>query len=87
MEVKKYENAKHFFTDSELIIQNQFEFPRQQWEEDRGNDPELMQFKASQQLLNPNKSNATKNNGQGKNEEEIALSEVQTPQGSDLNPL
>uniref|UniRef100_A0AC34F3A2 C2H2-type domain-containing protein n=1 Tax=Panagrolaimus sp. ES5 TaxID=591445 RepID=A0AC34F3A2_9BILA len=48
--------SKLVFTGSSSFITHSFEFPRQQ-EEDRSNYPEVMQFKASQRLRNPNEEN------------------------------
>uniref|UniRef100_A0AC34GW68 [Histone H3]-dimethyl-L-lysine(36) demethylase n=1 Tax=Panagrolaimus sp. ES5 TaxID=591445 RepID=A0AC34GW68_9BILA len=52
---KQWKNVKQLFLCSSSAIQNAFEFPRQQ-KNDATKTPELMQFKASRRLLNPNVS-------------------------------
>uniref|UniRef100_A0AC35F891 Uncharacterized protein n=1 Tax=Panagrolaimus sp. PS1159 TaxID=55785 RepID=A0AC35F891_9BILA len=57
----KLENAKQIINNSKTsMINNLFVFPRQQQQNDF-TDPKVAQFKASQQLLNPNATIASKN--------------------------
>uniref|UniRef100_A0AC34G823 Uncharacterized protein n=1 Tax=Panagrolaimus sp. ES5 TaxID=591445 RepID=A0AC34G823_9BILA len=55
----KNKNAKEFFPDPLSLSQNPFEFPRQKKDEEI--DPDIMQFKTSQKLLNPNKLSGADN--------------------------
>uniref|UniRef100_A0A914PJ24 Mos1 transposase HTH domain-containing protein n=1 Tax=Panagrolaimus davidi TaxID=227884 RepID=A0A914PJ24_9BILA len=50
-------NSKQCFADS-LKSRNPFEFPRQQ-EEDRAADPEVVGFRSSQRILNPNQGSSS----------------------------
>uniref|UniRef100_A0AC34FG84 Uncharacterized protein n=1 Tax=Panagrolaimus sp. ES5 TaxID=591445 RepID=A0AC34FG84_9BILA len=53
--MKKWEASKQVFTGLISFNENSFEFTRQQ--EDQSNHSEVMQFKASQRLRNPNEEN------------------------------
>uniref|UniRef100_A0AC34FUW0 Tetratricopeptide repeat protein n=1 Tax=Panagrolaimus sp. ES5 TaxID=591445 RepID=A0AC34FUW0_9BILA len=52
--IRKWQKAKEFVSGSSSVIQNSFDFPPQQENEDT-RTPEKMQFKRSFNLFNPNK--------------------------------
>uniref|UniRef100_A0AC35GV88 Uncharacterized protein n=1 Tax=Panagrolaimus sp. PS1159 TaxID=55785 RepID=A0AC35GV88_9BILA len=53
--IERFENKKRFFIGSSSLIQNLFEFPRQQ-ETGEEKIPEIAEFKVSQKLLSFNKT-------------------------------
>uniref|UniRef100_A0AC34F4C9 LsmAD domain-containing protein n=1 Tax=Panagrolaimus sp. ES5 TaxID=591445 RepID=A0AC34F4C9_9BILA len=80
---KKWKTVKQLFTGLPLDIKISFEIPRQQ-NEGQSNDPQIMQFKASQKLLNPNQSTSS-NKSHRKNKRGSKRSYFQSQQTSDIN--